>query len=153
MKKIFILIIVFLAFSIKSKSDFVVFGGLIETVEISQNYGESVVSGGIIDLVDNDTDVAQYGICWNTAGNPTTSDTKTVNDGPVRDLTFSNTMTPLTKNTIYSVRAYIINDNSETYYGEEIRFMSAPLMDDMALIGLGILTLLIGTWQIKRIFM
>ena len=63
----------------------------------------------------------QHGMVWNTAGTPTTTDSKTT-DGAVNAIgAFTSSMTGLTPGTLYYVRAYATND-AGTSYGEEVTF-------------------------------
>jgi len=62
-----------------------------------------------------------YGVCWNTVGSPTTSDSK-VDKGSISTIgAFTAAITGLTANTIYKARAYAINE-AGTSYGEEVTF-------------------------------
>lgn len=63
--------------------------------------------------------VTARGVCWSTAANPTTADTKTV-DGSGTG-TYVSSLTGLTANTPYHVRAYATN-SAGTAYGNDIEF-------------------------------
>lgn len=63
--------------------------------------------------------VTSRGVCWNTVGNPTISDNKTI-DGSGSG-SFKSIMKGLTPGTKYFLRAYAIND-AGTAYGEQIEF-------------------------------
>jgi hypothetical protein len=62
-----------------------------------------------------------YGVCWNTAGLPTTSDNKV--DLGAKSVTgaFTAAVTGLNANTTYKVRAYAINEAGISY-GNEVSF-------------------------------
>jgi uncharacterized protein (TIGR02145 family) len=78
----------------------------------------SATSGGDISS-DGGASVTSRGVCWNTAGSPTTDGLKTTEGsgtGP-----FASTITGLTPNTKYYVRAYAINSTG-TGYGNEYNF-------------------------------
>lgn len=75
-------------------------------------------SGGNIPS-DGGAIVTSRGVCWNTIGNPTISDNKTI-DGSGSGA-FKSVMNGLTPGTKYFVRAYAIND-AGTSYGEQIEF-------------------------------
>jgi hypothetical protein len=63
----------------------------------------------------------QHGFVWGTTTNPTTADNKT-EDGPVSATgAFTGTITGLTPNTLYHVRAYATNA-AGTAYGEDVTF-------------------------------
>ena len=83
-------------------------------------------NGNITDLgVPNPT---AYGVCWNTTGTPTTSDSKV--DKGVASVTgsFISSMTGLTAATTYYVRAYATN-TAGTSYGTEVSYTTNPLKD------------------------
>ena len=63
----------------------------------------------------------QHGVCWKTSSGPTISDSHT-SDGAVSSTgAFTSSMTGLTANTTYYVRAYI-TDVTGTIYGDEVSF-------------------------------
>ena len=75
----------------------------------------SALSGGKV-LLGGDAEVTSRGVCWNTAGSPTINDNKTVDGNGLG--TFSSTLTGLTSNHKYYVRAYATNSVG-TGYGEQ----------------------------------
>ncbi len=88
----------------------------INTTTISNVAATTATSGGSGLTGDN---ITAKGICWNTAENPTTANSKT-SDGS-GDASFSSTMSGLTAGTSYNVRAYATNP-SGTVYGENVNF-------------------------------
>ena len=65
----------------------------------------------------------EHGVCWNTTGTPTIADNNTA-QGPVSATgAFTSSMTGLSPNTAYYVRAYA-TDTAGTIYGNEISFTS-----------------------------
>jgi uncharacterized protein (TIGR02145 family) len=60
-----------------------------------------------------------YGICWSTSENPTIANTRTGNKTGSNE--FISTVTGLTPNTTYYVRAYATN-SAGTAYGEQVKF-------------------------------
>jgi hypothetical protein len=67
----------------------------------------------------------QYGCCWSTSQNPTTSNSKT-QKGAVSSLgIFTTTLNYLNGNTIYYVKSYAAN-TSGTNYGNEVSFLTLP---------------------------
>ncbi|MEI7981110.1 MAG: DUF1566 domain-containing protein, partial [Bacteroidota bacterium] len=78
----------------------------------------TAASGGNI-TSNGGADVTYRGVCWSTAPNPTTSNSKTI-DGSGTG-TFVSALTGLTLNTPYYVRAYATN-SAGTAYGNEITF-------------------------------
>ena len=65
-----------------------------------------------------------YGVCWNTTGTPTTSDIKVDKGAASATGAFTVSMTGLTANTTYYVRAYATN-TAGTSYGTEVSFTTA----------------------------
>lgn len=74
--------------------------------------------GGTI-TSDGGASVKVRGICWNTTGSPTTADSHTTDS--VAATSFTHTMTGLTANTTYYVRAYATN-SAGTAYGAQKSF-------------------------------
>jgi uncharacterized repeat protein (TIGR02543 family) len=74
--------------------------------------------GGMI-TNDGNAAITAKGVCWNTAGGPTTADSVT-NDGTT-STPFTSTLTNLIPGTMYHVRAYAIN-SAGTAYGNEVTF-------------------------------
>jgi parallel beta-helix repeat protein len=75
----------------------------------------------------------QHGVVWATTANPTTANSKTT-DGPVSATgTYTSTITGLTPNTLYHVRAYATN-TAGTAYGEDVTFTTllAPTLTTQA---------------------
>jgi len=90
----------------------------ITTAEITDITPFSAMSGGNV-LSDGGSTVRFRGVCWNTTGNPTTTDNKTIDGyGPG---SFVSKLTDLKLLTKYFVRAYATNTTG-TAYGEEISF-------------------------------
>ncbi len=94
-------------------------------------------SGGNV-TNDNGAQVTERGICYNTIGNPTISDTK-IPSGTGTG-TFSVNLTGLTSGTVYYLKAYAIN-SAGTGYGSQMVF-STSISD---VIGNTYATVLIGT--------
>jgi uncharacterized protein (TIGR02145 family) len=84
----------------------------------------SATSGGVI-TKDGGEAVTARGVCWGTAANPTVSGSKTT-DGTGTG-TFTSSITGLTANTLYYVRAYATNSVG-TAYGNEITFTTSPVL-------------------------
>ncbi|MCX6270025.1 MAG: hypothetical protein NTU44_02195 [Bacteroidetes bacterium] len=80
-------------------------------------------SGGSI-TADGGATVTARGICWNTSSSPTISNNKTSNGSGTGD--FTGSLTGLTPNTKYYVRAYATN-SAGTGYGNEQSFTTSPL--------------------------
>lgn len=88
------------------------------TAEIGSITDTSAFSGGNISF-DGRLPVTTRGVCWNTDGTPTISDSKTT-DG-IGTGVFTSTLSGLTPGTRYHVRAYATN-SAVTAYGEENHF-------------------------------
>ena len=78
----------------------------------------TAASGGSI-TNDGGASVTSRGVCWNTSANPTISNSKTT-DGTGTG-TFASSLTGLTVNTTYYLRAYATN-SAGTGYGNELIF-------------------------------
>jgi hypothetical protein len=90
----------------------------LSTAMISSLTSVSAVSGGNISSPGG-SEITSKGVCWNTTGNPTTSDSKT-NEGSGAASYISN-ITGLTPSTNYHVRAYAVNAKG-TAYGTDVSF-------------------------------
>ena len=94
-------------------------GPVVTTAEVtnitvnSAECGGEVVSGG-------DAVVVACGVCWNTTGAPTVSDTYTKDGTNVG--VFTSGLSNLESNTAYYVRAYATDAKGVTSYGEEVSF-------------------------------
>jgi hypothetical protein len=71
-----------------------------------------------------------HGICWNTTGNPTTSDDKTDKGAASSTGAFTSDMAGLSPNTKYYVRAYATNTVG-TAYGADVFFTTKFLPPDV----------------------
>jgi len=91
---------------------------VLTTVSISAITQTTATGGGTVTSAGNGT-ISARGVVWSISSNPTTSDSKTV-DGTGTG-TFSSSLTGLTANTTYHVRAYATN-SAGTAYGSEIIF-------------------------------
>ena len=68
-----------------------------------------------------------YGVCWNTTGTPTTSDSKVDNGAASATGAFTASMTGLSANTTYYVRAYATN-TAGTCYGTQVIFATSAAL-------------------------
>jgi hypothetical protein len=95
------------------------------TVTTSQvtNIAQTTATGGGNVTSDGGATVTQRGICWSTSHNPTTSSSHAAaSSGGMGSYTVS--MTGLTANTTYYVRAYATN-SAGTAYGTEVSFTTS----------------------------
>ncbi len=84
----------------------------IKTSLVSGVTQTTAVSGGII-ISTGDSDIIGKGLCWGFDANPTLSDNHTV-DGTGKD-NFVSTLTALTPDTFYHLRAYATNSEGTSY--------------------------------------
>lgn len=92
----------------------------VSTVAVTDITISSAVTGGVVSS-DGGCTVTSRGVCWSTNQNPTIDNQHTT-DGNGTGL-FISTLTDLTENTLYYVRAYAINKVGTTY-GEQKSFMT-----------------------------
>lgn len=88
------------------------------TTAITSDIWDFAVCGGNI-TNDGGSAITGRGVCWNTTGTPTISDSKTSNGTGTGS--FSSNLTGLAPNTTYYVRAYATNSVG-TAYGNEVSF-------------------------------
>lgn len=95
------------------------------TTSITSFTTTTAVAGGNISN-ENGAAVTARGVCWSTHPDPTTSDSKT-SDGTGPGI-FSSTLSGLTANTIYYLKAYATNSEA-TSYGEVLSFKTFAVDD------------------------
>jgi hypothetical protein len=78
----------------------------------------TATAGGNV-TADGGSAVTARGTCWGTAANPTISGSHTTDGAGLG--TFSSSLTGLTANTTYHIRAYATN-GTNTYYGSDLTF-------------------------------
>ena len=93
----------------------------VTTTAITSITTTTASSGGNISS-DGGASVTARGVCWNTSANPTTANSKTTNGTGTGSYTSS--ITGLTSNTTYHVRAYATNSIG-TAYGADVQFTTA----------------------------
>ncbi len=99
------------------------------TSAITSIAAASASSGGNISS-DGGAPITARGVCWNTSTGPTTANSKTT-DGTGSG-SFTSSLTGLTANTTYYVRAYVTNI-AGTAYGDEINFTTnAPTLPSIS---------------------
>lgn len=81
-------------------------------------------SGGNI-TDDGNADVTARGVCWGTSTKPDVTGSKTTDGTGVGS--FTSSLTALTANTLYYVRAYATNSEG-TGYGSEVTFTTNPIV-------------------------
>ena len=93
----------------------------LSTNTVSLVYASTTTCGGNI-TSDGGAAVTARGVCWSTSANPTIADSKTING--TGSGSFSSSMTGLSANTTYYVKAYATNSLG-TAYGDQITFKTA----------------------------
>lgn len=106
--------------------------GTVSTTAATSIATTTATSGGTVNS-DGGSAVTARGVCWNTALNPTTANSKTI-DGTGTGA-FVSSITGLTLGTLYHVRAYVTNTTG-TAYGADLTFttlsLSAPTVTTTA---------------------
>lgn len=95
------------------------------------NITSTTASGGGTVTGDGGSQVTYKGVCWSTSQNPTTSNSKTSNGTGTGS--FISSITGLTPNTTYYVRAYATN-NQGTAYGTEVTFNTSQSLSNPSVI-------------------
>lgn len=100
---------------------------ILTTTEVTNETEFSVILGGNI-TYNGGSAITQRGVCWNKTGNPTVTDSKTI-DG-TGDGKFSSSLSGLTPHTKYYARAYATNKNGIAY-GETLSFFKYNTFTDL----------------------
>lgn len=79
----------------------------------------SLSTGGNISNLNNFT-LTEWGVCYSTSTNPTRSNDIAAGSGAGGTGDFTSTMSGLTANTSYYIRAYVVTTTGETFYGQEV---------------------------------
>jgi uncharacterized protein (TIGR02145 family) len=98
---------------------------ILTTAEITSITQTTAISGGNI-TDDKGGSVTARGVCWGILANPTTANSITTNETGTG--TFTSSITGLTKNTTYYVRAYATNSMG-TGYGDTRSFTAGTVTD------------------------
>ena len=98
-------------------------------ISVSNTSALCMVTASAID----GSDIIARGVCWSTSANPTINDNKTTNG--TNKGKFWPTLTGLTNNTVYYVRAYATTA-SETKYSKEFSFLSGLTIQTDVITGL-----------------
>lgn len=95
---------------------------VLQTTTISNITSNSANSGGIITSEGTSTILSQ-GVCWSTSSNPTLDNSHTTD---VAGSSYTSTISSLSSNTTYHVRAYATN-SSGTGYGNDLSFTTQTI--------------------------
>jgi len=95
------------------------------TTAVTNISNTSATSGGNI-TSDGGATITARGICWSTSSNPTTSNSRTTNSTGTGS--FTSSITGLSANTTYYVRAYATNSVG-TAYGSQVSFSTDQTTD------------------------
>lgn len=90
---------------------------VVTTLDVTEITKTTAISGG--ELSEMTSLIVSKGICWSTKQNPTTEDIKKTDFSS--STSFLCSMTGLTPNTKYYIRAYAINPTG-TGYGNQVEF-------------------------------
>jgi hypothetical protein len=132
---------------------------MISTQPVYNITNNSAISGGSINLTEDDNDVLEKGIVWSTSAMPTIEVNNGFTEqgaGPTsgNSTIFASNMTGLPLGTKYYVRAYLITtDESEAeiaFYGQQRIFTTIPTLGEWGLIALGLLFASFGGWYVMR---
>jgi N-acetylneuraminic acid mutarotase len=93
---------------------------VVTTTNISDITKTTASIGGTVSD-DGGAEITDFGVCWSTSLNPTTSSNKAINISGSN--TFIGSITGLTANTRYYARAYATN-SAGTSYGQQISFLT-----------------------------
>ncbi len=93
------------------------------TTDTASNITQTTATSGGEVISDGGSPVTARGVCWSTSSNPTLADDYTIDGSGLGS--FVSSITGLTSNTTYYVRAYATNTVG-TAYGDELSFTTLP---------------------------
>lgn len=102
---------------------------ILSTLVVSNINGAAAQSGGNI-TSDGGSPIISRGVCWSTAPNPTIANAHTKDGDSIGS--YTSTISGLTANSIYYVRAYATNISS-TAYGNEVSFTSGGSINGISI--------------------
>jgi len=100
----------------------------VTTQKVTNRTNNSATGNGNITYLGS-TNPSAHGVCWSTSQNPTITDSHTNEGSASSTITFTSSITGLTSNTTYYLRAYATNA-SGTSYGEQVVF-NTQYTDDL----------------------
>jgi len=95
------------------------------TTTIISTVGQTTATSGGNITDDKGGNVTSRGVCWSKSENPTIADNKTI-DGTSTG-SFVSSLTGLSGNTLYYIRAYATN-SAGTQYGNQVTFTTNPVI-------------------------
>jgi parallel beta-helix repeat protein len=98
----------------------------VTTTAASSITSNSASSGGTVTSVGSASSVGVRGVCWSTSANPTVALTTKTTDGTGLG-TFTSSITGLSLNTTYHVRAYATRADNVTGYGSDKTFTTSSV--------------------------
>lgn len=99
------------------------------TAEAITSISATAASGGGNVIKDGGAAITARGVCWNTTGGPTTSDTCTTDGAETGS--FDSDLIDLSRSTTYYLRAYAIN-SAGTAYSSELTFTTSATTPTLA---------------------
>lgn len=96
------------------------------------------------EVIDNSDRATSYGLCWSTSNMPTLGDNFDPQNGKVAKTTYTSTLINLAPETLYHVRAYILEGDKDAIYSGTMSFttlerstinVSSPATNDVWVIG------------------
>ncbi len=103
------------------------------TTAITNITTASAGAGGNV-TSDGGSRITEWGVCWNTSGNPTTDNYKNIAAGVAQGSgIFMGVLPDLNQGTTYYVRAYAVNSEG-TAYGNEISFSTLSIVTTSAIV-------------------
>lgn len=106
------------------------------TAELSDITSTSATCGGTV-ISEGGSPVSSCGVCWSTEQNPTVENNFTSDGYGLGD--FESSLTGLTPNTLYYVRAYATNEFG-TNYGDEVSFTAMDVVVTLEVTDIGYVT-------------
>lgn len=97
---------------------------MVTTANVSEITPTTALAGGTV-TDDGGAEITDMGVCWSTSPNPTINSTRTRNDKGTGS--FASSITGLTANTAYYLRAFATN-SAGTSYGNEVTFFTNDII-------------------------
>lgn len=93
----------------------------------------AATANGRTEIIDQNRSIKARGFCWSTSADPTVTNTKS-SENVLGYGALTSSLTNLSGNTTYYVRAYVISESDVVYYGNQVSFRTLqPLMANIVL--------------------